>query len=415
MPDTRSKPHIAIVCDTVPYPTRSGDNQRIAELIVVLREQGWYVHLVLCGFVDAPSRKICRRHVDALHVFSGKGLKVRFRNAARRAIRFLDRSGKIVGVPPVEEIARRLLGRAVTPLVIDYWQRYPRGLSHFVAKLAAVFPWKVLIVEYIWLHQAIDNLDAGITRLLDSHDLQHKRVEEFASRGMSFPLRITRDEESRIFERFDAIIGIQASEAAMIKEMCPQLKVLTVGSSGAAHTAMTNRPTEGRLLYVGGYNGANVDGLRRFLACIWPEILRQHSRTHLRVCGYVCRAFSGERFDNVTFLGHRESVESEYAEAAIVINPAWIGTGLKIKSIEALARSKPLVTTPKGVDGLPDGIEQCALIARDDKEFTMGVLQLLTDSQYREHVERSATAFAETHLDKSTVYRELFELLGRQI
>jgi hypothetical protein len=45
----------------------------------------------------------------------------------------------------------------------------------------------------------------------------------------------------------------------------------------------------------------------------------------------------------------------------------------------------------------------------------MGVLQLLTDSQYREHVERSATAFAETHLDKSTVYRELFELLGRQI
>ena len=32
-------------------------------------------------------------------------------------------------------------------------------------------------------------------RLLDTHDIQYKRVEEFASRRMVFPLKITRDEE----------------------------------------------------------------------------------------------------------------------------------------------------------------------------------------------------------------------------
>ncbi len=69
-----------------------------------------------------------------------------------------------------------------------------------------------------------DKLKNGIIRLLDTHDIQHKRVEEFASRGMMFPLQITRDEERRIFNQFDAVIAIQAVEAEVIREMCPQLR-----------------------------------------------------------------------------------------------------------------------------------------------------------------------------------------------
>jgi hypothetical protein len=122
---TQSRRQIAIVCDTVPYPTRSGDNQRIAELISVLREQGWHVHLVLCGLLDRRLKKICRSHVDALHVYSGTGLRTRVRNGVRRAVRRLDRAGNLCGLPPMETIAGRLLGRSVSPLMIDYWQRYP--------------------------------------------------------------------------------------------------------------------------------------------------------------------------------------------------------------------------------------------------------------------------------------------------
>ena len=60
-PATQSSRQIAIICDTVPYPTRSGDNQRIAELISVLRERGWYVHLVLCGLVERRFKKFVVR------------------------------------------------------------------------------------------------------------------------------------------------------------------------------------------------------------------------------------------------------------------------------------------------------------------------------------------------------------------
>jgi glycosyltransferase involved in cell wall biosynthesis len=349
--------------------------------------------------------------VDALAIYSGTGPRTRVRNTLRRVVRWLDRAGNVFGLPPIETIAGRLLGRPVSSRVIDYWQRYPNGLSGFIAKLQASCRWDAVIIEYIWLHRSIDDLKNGTMRLLDTHDLQHKRVEEFASRGMVFPLAITRDEERRIFDRFDAVIAIQAAEADLIKKMCPQLRVLTVGSSGLSFAPAPSPPAQMRVLYVGGYNGANIDGLCRFLNYVWPKVLVQIPTAELHVCGHIYRAFLGKHFRNVTFLGHKGSLEEEYAEASVVINPVWIGTGLKIKTVEALACGKPLVTTSKGIEGLPQNVLISAAVGDKDEEFASQLTRLLADDKARQAFSRSAAVFADTHLNKKMVYRELFEFL----
>ena len=254
-------------------------------------------------------------------------------------------------------------------------------------------------------------LNNGVARLLDTHDIQYKRVDEFSSRGMQFPLRITQDEEAHIFNQFDAVIAIQAEEAALIKTMCPGLRVLTVGSAGFGRQRKSSPPVDGRLLYVGGYNGANIDGFRRFLNSVWPDIRRRYPRAHVHVCGYIYRAFLGEQFENVTFLGHKESVEDDYAEASVVINPAWIGTGLKIKTVEALAHGKAIVTTSKGIEGLPRSIEQSVLFADDDTTFADHILRLLANEEARQGLSQSSAVFSDTHLSKDVVYQELFEFL----
>jgi succinoglycan biosynthesis protein ExoO len=329
-------------------------------------------------------------------------------------VRFADRAGAVIGAPPLEDLARRMLGRAVTPLIIDYWKRYPAGLDDYVARLSSCFPWKAAIVEYVWLHQAVDKMRADVLRLLDTHDIQHKRVTEFASRGMSFPLRISRGEETRIFEKFDAVIAIQATEAALIREMCPQRRVIIAGSAGTGIGTANDAPEPGRILYVGGYNGANIDGLRRFLIEVWPRVRSKRSQINLRVCGHVYRAFLGECFESVTFAGHKESLESEYAEASVIINPVWIGTGLKIKTVEALARAKPLVTTTKGIEGLPESVLSSAWIADDDAGFADALIRLSDDQSARQALSQSAAEFARVHLNKQAVYRELFDFLEQK-
>jgi glycosyltransferase involved in cell wall biosynthesis len=408
------KPQIAIVCDTVPYPARSGDNQRIAELIRVLRQEGWVVHFVLAGFLDNRVRKLFQNNVDALHMYQGKGWRTLARNWLRRCVRLVDRVMKRIGLPPAEEIASRILGRSVTPIVLDYWKRYPDGLDDFVAKLAARYSLSAVIIEYIWLYPAARQLDNGVARLLDTHDIQHKRVKEFASRGVTFPLSITRDEEAKIFGLFDALIAIQAAEAAEIQSMCPTATVLTVGSTGSTLTDGAEPVVPGRVLYVGGFNGANIDGLRRFLTTAWPSIRERRTDAHLHVCGYVYRAFLGEEYDHVKFRGHLEDVEREYAEAAVVINPSWIGTGLKIKTVEALARGKPLVTTQKGIEGMDGAVERSVMVCDEVVEFGDSVVRLLEDAQLCDYLSHAARQFAIRHLNTEAVYGELLMYLGKR-
>lgn len=380
-------------------------------MIDVLRTQGWRVHLILTALMDRRSRKLCYERVDTLHVYNGKGFRTHCRNLLRRSVRRADRIGKAFGIPPAEEMANWMLGRRIKPLVINYWQRYPNGLDTFLARLARTYQWNAVIVEFIWLHSAINHLPANILRLLDTHDIQHKRLEDFTSRGINFPLEITRDEESRIFRRFDAVIAIQSQEAALVREMCPGLQVLTVGTACADLQQLPSNAVPGRVLYVGGYNGANVEGLNRFLRNCWPEITRACPHAHLNVCGHIYRAFPAGQFPQVNFLGHVIDIRSQYSEAELVVNPIWIGTGLKIKTVEALASGKPLVTTNKGIEGMPSGIEKACIIAALDRDFSDGVIRLLTDAEMRLKTANAASVFAAGYLTAYHTYNELFEFL----
>ena len=72
-----------------------------------------------------------------------------------------------------------------------------------------------------------------------------------------------------------------------------------------------------------------------------------------------------------------------YDECSVIINPCLAGSGLKIKSVEALSYGKPLVTTPKGAEGLTDSPGNGLFIHElDSHEFGSVLIRLLnkTDS-----------------------------------
>jgi len=52
-----------------------------------------------------------------------------------------------------------------------------------------------------------------------------------------------------------------------------------------------------------------------------------------------------------------------------VINPAVAGTGLKIKTVEAIAHLRPVVGWPHNRDGLPDAFKQFVYEATNWRDF----------------------------------------------
>jgi hypothetical protein len=60
-----------------------------------------------------------------------------------------------------------------------------------------------------------------------------------------------------------------------------------------------------------------------------------------------------------------------------VLNPAVAGTGLKIKTLEALGHLRPIVTWPSGVEGLAPELAALCTQATDWYEFSGQVADLL--------------------------------------
>ena len=183
--------HIAIVYDSFPYPAVSGDTKRVQELISVLKNNGWILHFISTRIVGRRQRKMALEHVDHLHFFQGMGLRSNIRLGIRYTVRAIDRILAIFSIPHVELIISKVLGKPIAVQLRDYWKRYPEGLDRFIADLNNQFNFKAVVVEYIWLQRAIDLLPENVITLLDTHDIQHRRIEEFASRGLDFPLSIT--------------------------------------------------------------------------------------------------------------------------------------------------------------------------------------------------------------------------------
>jgi hypothetical protein len=120
----------------------------------------------------------------------------------------------------------------------------------------------------------------------------------------------------------------------------------------------------------------NQKGLRDFVRLAWPRIREQVPDAELIVAGAVGQALPLPP-DGVTCLGMVEDVDTLYTASALVINPAVAGTGVKIKTVEALSHLRRVVAWPAGVDGLPQPVAQICAVAKDWYQFSNEVVRLL--------------------------------------
>jgi glycosyltransferase involved in cell wall biosynthesis len=108
--------------------------------------------------------------------------------------------------------------------------------------------------------------------------------------------------------------------------------------------------------YFGSNNGSNVDAVVGFVELAWPKI-RERSKQpiELLICGTIADAQAVQRSAEVAGVRLQRGVRSPasfYQAVDLIVNPVRFGTGLKIKTIEALAHGRPVITTTHGAQGI---------------------------------------------------------------
>jgi len=225
---------------------------------------------------------------------------------------------------------------------------------------------------------------------------------------------------SRILERAswslaDFIIAIQPHEKRAVEELVERPESVILAEHAPLidfQSLPAGPPQKGNVLCVASKARPNIAGLRWFIEEIWPKVLEVFPSAMLHLVG-TCKdelsCFHGH--STVVFHGRVDSLEPFYGEASVVINPVCFGSGLKIKTVEALAHGKALVTTPVGAEGLETG-RQLAFLEAEGSGFAEGIIEILMSDNRRNDLEREARVFAENRFLPDRCYGELLEALN---
>lgn len=244
-----------------------------------------------------------------------------------------------------------------------------------------------------------------------THNLNSRRTDLYRTHGQKLDfLPMTAAEETALLARADLVVAIQEREADAFRAMLPQRRVVTVPMPVQPAPLSLEREVPGRCVFVGGFSGHNIEALHWLLQDIWPRVRAAHPAAELAVAGTVCQAVPTAPA-GVRLMGPLAELDAFYAEAAVSLVPLPMGTGLKIKLVEAMGRGRAVVTTAAGAEGFAElEAGEIAVVAEQADEFADAVVRLLADPNWRGAVARRQLAWIERQLAPARVVAPLAEL-----
>lgn len=251
------------------------------------------------------------------------------------------------------------------------------SMGDALARLQVFFarsPQHACIVEYLslgWLRAAVP---PGVLTLVDTHDVASQRDADFLQLGHRPAWQtIDQTQERARLAVFDRVLAICQPDADVFAAWLGAGRVLLVPHA-MAENAQVVRPAAARVLFVGSSYLPNLVGLRWFIEFVWPRVAE--AGLTLDVVGAAGLMLAKPHPDAVQVHGVVADLGQAYAAADICINPVRFGSGLKIKTVEALAYGRPLVTTAHGMRGLQAFEGRAFLVADTAAEFAVTLIDL---------------------------------------
>lgn len=182
----------------------------------------------------------------------------------------------------------------------------------------------------------------------------------------------------------------------------------------------TNRITDWHceLSFVGPDNHEpNVVGLNWFLETCWDKLLLKDPRFHLTIIGKWTErniVKITNRFNNISFAGFVDDL-SEALRKTVMIVPITVGSGIRMKILEAANLGIPFISTTIGAEGIPLITGVHCLIADTPDEFILSI-EKMKDDVFRNSIVNHANQMVRQHYsiealcqNRLSIYQSLYE------
>jgi glycosyltransferase involved in cell wall biosynthesis len=230
--------------------------------------------------------------------------------------------------------------------------------------------------------------------------------------------RKLRQYEVTVCRAADHVVAVSDTDRIALQGIAPGVEVTVVAngvdsayfSSGALPESHSISQSKIRHLASLVFTGTldfrpNIDAVVWFCEQVLPHIKKEVFHIHLYIVGKSPTRDVRRLGEDaaVTVTGYVGDVRPYIAHAKIYVVPIRMGSGTKLKVLEAMAMGVPVVSTTLGAEGIAVTPGQDILIADDPVEFAAQVVALMNDEPLRKSMSARGRALMESRYDWQVV------------
>jgi len=369
-----SSARLLVVCPVLPYPPIDGGRKRTLRLLEAAAADGFTPHVLTTDGEDPDLVAALRERGWAVEVLAPPP-----RTVPHRLHQHLKRLPSPF-IPSVEARLRELAHEPDTVVQIEHTQ------SAYYDHALAGIPWVL----------SLHNVDSELLRTI----ARTKRPGTVTWLRAWSQWQAMRAVERREVKRAAATLVVSESDREELEAPGVELIVSPNGIDDDFFEIPLAGAEPDRVLFFGRHDyPPNEHGLARFLREGWPHVTAARPGARLRIAGSGAtdevRGLAAAT-PGVEFLGFVDDLTAEIAASMLTIVPLWAGGGTRLKVVEGMASSRPIVGTALGVEGVDFESGRHGIVDESPRGLAAGVVDLLGDPvragelglTAREHAER---------------------------
>lgn len=223
-----------------------------------------------------------------------------------------------------------------------------------------------------------------------------------------------KDAELKALAHYDRTIVLTETDKELLLSEAPELHICVspAVTTSTDRQDMPFRPARD-LVFVGfGSHFPNADAMMFFCREVLPLLHRKGIMPRLYVVGKWSaniQQLLKEAYPEIVFTGFVENLPA-FVNGKISIVPIRIGSGMRMKILDSISMGSPLVTTSKGMEGLPLSDRRDCLIADTAEDFAQAVETLCGNPTLQQELATHAQQKQKELLNLSDLYERRLSL-----
>ena len=369
-----------MISRTYTHPQDAGNRQRIYRECCKMKELGWDIDFLYYGSIEAVDLDAMIAFFGVDHFWVCENLQYSVKSQIR------------------SEIRKKLDQQGITKYISIQYNKddwFSTDVDEMIQYLLGKKQYDAVWMQYFFQSKSFERIDSKIIKITDTHDKFGNRDRIFRKKGVVPEFFYTsKNGEKKALARADVIVAIQNREKEYFAGLLSKYntKVVTIGDMIELHHV--EDIDEKCYGFIGGINKPNILSIKWFIDKILPIIKKMDQESKFYIAGNICNQL--EDSDRYIKLGKVEQVDEFYKRVKFVVCPIISGTGLNIKSIEALSYKKPIIATTIGAKGLEDA-KKAMVVTDKEEEFALRTVELLNDTKRLQDMKQETVAFVERY------------------